>query len=390
MSNNRKKFFQFKDIDGYKPEGDPAALAKPITELGLHIDTVSKLQAANINNLSELASIEMKHAYRIDRMNRKDVFAVLKVLHMNKLDFKRSLNQNTDESEESGDSENRKQRANEINKPRENKREVNKNIANSGIADERSIQAASQTNANADKQNNTNRLNFRERQGNAPMGRQNNIKDSRQPVAPQNTEGQTRHPNKFKDNDRIKVQGGAPAPQREKINTHDFLRNKLNDNGRDRSNPRDFDKNKNDKKPPAKRVIELPPIVIEDGLYKFFKLGKWGYKDAVGKVVIEPQFDEAYNFSEGRAAVELNERLGFINKLGEVTVDYQFDTVCSYSEGLASVTKNDKCAYINKDGEYDYEFEFEAATSFVDGVALVKKDGKWGYLNRETREIRLR
>jgi len=37
--------------------------------------------------------------------------------------------------------------------------------------------------------------------------------------------------------------------------------------------------------------------------------GKWGYIDKTGKIVIEPQFDDAYyNFHEGLASVGVGDK----------------------------------------------------------------------------------
>ena len=54
------------------------------------------------------------------------------------------------------------------------------------------------------------------------------------------------------------------------------------------------------------------------------KIGdKWGYIDKSGKIVIEPQFDDASSFSEGLAAVCLGDycplrgKWGYIDKSGE-------------------------------------------------------------------------
>ena len=44
---------------------------------------------------------------------------------------------------------------------------------------------------------------------------------------------------------------------------------------------------------------------------------KWGYIDIEGQIVIEPNFEEAYEFINGIARVEVGKRIGYINKLGE-------------------------------------------------------------------------
>ena len=45
--------------------------------------------------------------------------------------------------------------------------------------------------------------------------------------------------------------------------------------------------------------------------------GKWGYIDTVGKYAITPQFDEAGNFESGLAPVRIGDRWGYIDKEGK-------------------------------------------------------------------------
>lgn len=51
---------------------------------------------------------------------------------------------------------------------------------------------------------------------------------------------------------------------------------------------------------------------------------KWGFVNEEGKIVIEPQYDNAKSFSYGLAAVYSKGKWGFIDKNNEVVIDYQF------------------------------------------------------------------
>jgi len=44
---------------------------------------------------------------------------------------------------------------------------------------------------------------------------------------------------------------------------------------------------------------------------------KWGYIDKTGKIVFEPQFDNAGYFSEGLAGVRIGKKYGYIDKTGK-------------------------------------------------------------------------
>src|SRR5574339_1027271 len=43
----------------------------------------------------------------------------------------------------------------------------------------------------------------------------------------------------------------------------------------------------------------------------------WGYMDANGKIVIEPQFNMAFEFAEGVAQVMVKDRWGYIDPSGK-------------------------------------------------------------------------
>jgi hypothetical protein len=93
---------------------------------------------------------------------------------------------------------------------------------------------------------------------------------------------------------------------------------------------------------------------------------KWGYFDAAGRVVIEPQFDEAWDFSEGLARVRVGAEVdphsfrvrggknGFIDRNGKWIVEPgNVVPVRDCSEGLALVLlrKERTWAFVNKKGE---------------------------------------
>ena len=123
---------------------------------------------------------------------------------------------------------------------------------------------------------------------------------------------------------------------------------------------------------------------------------KYGFIDKSGKVVIEPQFDHARDFSEGFAQVikggkwvfedEMNKMVikdgksGSIDKSGKVVIEpsyqkkgksRQFNRIYPFSEGLAQVEKNDKYGFIDKSGKVVIEPQFDGAGNFSEGFARV-------------------
>ncbi|MGA2618888.1 MAG: WG repeat-containing protein [Thermoguttaceae bacterium] len=80
-------------------------------------------------------------------------------------------------------------------------------------------------------------------------------------------------------------------------------------------------------------------------LVAFEEAGKWGFKDAAGKVVIAPQFAEAHAFSDGLAAVRTKKTTvwgrgdtwGYIDKSGKYAVEPRFNEADFFRNGVARV-----------------------------------------------------
>jgi hypothetical protein len=148
--------------------------------------------------------------------------------------------------------------------------------------------------------------------------------------------------------------------------------------------------------------------------------GKWGYVNGSGQLVINPQFDSAEEFHEGRALVCLgkpcdwwdtystspttpnNSLWGFIDTSGKVVITPQYPEASAFSEGLASVCAGDCSSnptlpfsrgYIDRDGKVVIPMQFGIASNFSEGLAQVcigkcvwEKDsgynGKFGFIDR--------
>src|SRR6266508_5961755 len=73
------------------------------------------------------------------------------------------------------------------------------------------------------------------------------------------------------------------------------------------------------------------------GLFSFTQKGKTGFVDTKGRIVINPQFDSAADFSEGLSVVWVGKKVGYINTKGDFVINPQFDGGDSFSDGLAAV-----------------------------------------------------
>ncbi|WP_462111996.1 WG repeat-containing protein [Campylobacter concisus] len=122
---------------------------------------------------------------------------------------------------------------------------------------------------------------------------------------------------------------------------------------------------------------------FSEGFAAVEKDDKWGYINTKGEQIVECKFDDVRNFSEGFAAVKKDGKWGYINTKGEQIIECKFDYVHDFSEGFAAVVKNGRWGYINTKGEQIVECKFDGVgvRDFHEGVVAVKKDGKWGYIN---------
>lgn len=112
---------------------------------------------------------------------------------------------------------------------------------------------------------------------------------------------------------------------------------------------------------------------------------KWGYISQSGNLVIGPRFEWAHSFSEGLAKVAIDRNYGFIDKTGEIVIALEYGNASDFSEGLAWVRKGScpDCivGYINKTGEYVIDLKFDYAYDFSEGLAAVEVDELYGYID---------
>lgn len=126
---------------------------------------------------------------------------------------------------------------------------------------------------------------------------------------------------------------------------------------------------------------------VVDGDWYVVKQGKlYGWCDAKGEVVINPQFDEVQLFGDASlAAVRTGKSWGYIDKKGKFAINPQFSAAGYFCDGLAPAARSEdlKMGYIDEDGKFVIEPQFDAASSFGDGIALVSKDRKIGFIDED-------
>ena len=111
--------------------------------------------------------------------------------------------------------------------------------------------------------------------------------------------------------------------------------------------------------------------VENEGLYPVKIENKYGFINNKGVVVVQPNFDFAWEFSNKLARVSVGRKIGFINNKGEFIITPRFDDVEDFEEGMAKIKISGKYGYINKKGSIILKPVFKVAYSFHDGLAYV-------------------
>lgn len=114
--------------------------------------------------------------------------------------------------------------------------------------------------------------------------------------------------------------------------------------------------------------------------------GKYGYIDLEGNWIINPQFENAEPFSEdGLACVRLNDKYGFIDNEGKYVIPLKYDRARGFYNGYAAVEYNNKCGYIDVNDNLIIETEadyWDMGSFNKNGLAGIKNsNGKYGIID---------
>lgn len=117
-----------------------------------------------------------------------------------------------------------------------------------------------------------------------------------------------------------------------------------------------------------------------DSLSVFCSDGKRGYYNSYNdKIVIPAQYERAWIFSDGLAAVQEGENIGFIDHNGNVVIDFMFpyhgnpisDFV--FSHGVCVVADDEgKCGVIDKSGKWIIDPEWDSVSTYESYVIVTK------------------
>jgi hypothetical protein len=125
------------------------------------------------------------------------------------------------------------------------------------------------------------------------------------------------------------------------------------------------------------------PRPFKEGLAAYYSYTerRYGFMDTTGKIVVEPRFVQAGDFSEGLAVVLVPGtgttpyRYGYIDASGKMAIEAKFsEPVLPFHDGYAAVQKtNGTVVFIDKEGNVASP-EYKDARRFCNGYAFVNKD----------------
>lgn len=110
--------------------------------------------------------------------------------------------------------------------------------------------------------------------------------------------------------------------------------------------------------------------------------------DKKGNKLFKFNYHPISNFQEELCKVK-SKNEGFVNKSGELVIDTKYIQAYDFSDGLAAVCNLDfKWGFIDYEGNYIIEPKYsKIINSFYNGVALVEYNNERIYINKEGKEI---
>ena len=128
--------------------------------------------------------------------------------------------------------------------------------------------------------------------------------------------------------------------------------------------------------------------IFKEGLAFFSVFNKdgkkeFGFIDNTGNIVIKPKFSAVGFFTEGLCAVE-NElgKIGYINKKGELIVNYQFDEAGEFINGRAITASGEKCGVIDTSGKYVINPQYDDIIYDKD-FYIIKQNNRLGWCDKK-------
>lgn len=126
-------------------------------------------------------------------------------------------------------------------------------------------------------------------------------------------------------------------------------------------------------------------FIISNGLY-------YGIMDMQGKLIIKPQYDAIYKFSNKLYKISIKDKIGIINEKGETILEPKFDytNTDDYPFKFKQGTRYgflDEKANVLFEINFAYENYFNNISTLADKYWLVEKEGKYQIFNMKDNKV---
>ena len=124
-----------------------------------------------------------------------------------------------------------------------------------------------------------------------------------------------------------------------------------------------------------------------EGLARIKQKDKWGFIDKTGKIVINPQFEAVGDFKNGKAVFKNGKQWGYIDTKGAYIINPQFEAAGNFSEGMAIILQGKDYGYITEDGKIEINPQFDDAGEFSSGMAAIEQNDRIGFIDKKGKII---
>jgi len=127
---------------------------------------------------------------------------------------------------------------------------------------------------------------------------------------------------------------------------------------------------------------------FRDGVARIYRMGYVGLMDSTGRILIEPQFDQIYDFEGDVAKVNVRKKTGLINKSGEVILEPFIGEIEAFKNGFAKC----KIDYfdsriVNENGKFINDFVYSFIGPMHEDRYPFIREGIMGLLTTKGEEI---
>lgn len=112
-----------------------------------------------------------------------------------------------------------------------------------------------------------------------------------------------------------------------------------------------------------------------------------GYIRLNGDIAVEPEYDDARPFSDGRGSVKKGTLWGAINSSGKLVVPFMSHGALWFVSNCSSFSVAGQSGIISAEGEVLVPPKYQAIGRFYEGLAWFKTNGRYGFLSHSGKQM---